>query len=223
MSTYAATSGAGSSSATSWHSALQEAGIIPVLLECLRQPRQRSPTLQLQALQAVANLCRLHPARQEAAAVAGLVPLLLDTINNNPAQAFPAGQAGLGGRGKAGQEGVSAAAAEAANAAALRPLSVQLLCWLAHATQRARAEMWAQHAEETLLLLLREPVRCLAGCHAYSGPLLAGYCANPKQQQGALKHADNTFMFKVCLLGLSSMACDRLAWQDALCPNSLCV
>ena len=169
---------------------MQEAGIIPVLLECLRQPRQRSPTLQLQALQAVANLCRLHPTRQEAAAVAGLVPLLLDIIKNDPAQAYPARQATPGVRGKAGQEGAKAAAAVAADAAALRPLSVQLLCWLAHATQRARAEMWAQHAEETLLLLLREPVRCLAGCHAYWGPLLAGYFASPEKQQGALKHAD---------------------------------
>ena len=168
--TQAAALRARSSSVTTWRLALQEAGIIPVLLECLRQPRLRSPTLQLQALQAVANLCRLHPTRQEAAAVAGLVPLLLDIINNSPAQAPPAGQAGPGVRGNAGQEGSKAAAAEAASAAALRPLSVQLLCWLAHATQRARAEMWAQHAEETLLLLLREPVRCLAGCHAFPGP-----------------------------------------------------
>ncbi len=162
MGTQAASLRVRSSSVIARRSPLQEAGIIPVLLECLRQPRQRSPTLQLQALQAVANLCRLHPTRQEAAAVAGLVPLLLDLIKNDPAQAYPAGQAAPGVRGKAGQEGVKAAAAEAANAAALRPLSVQLLCWLAHATQRARAEMWAQHAEETLLLLLREPVRCLA-------------------------------------------------------------
>lgn len=52
----------------------QDAGTIPALLPYLSY--QDSQTLQLEALRAIYNLCRISRTRQEAAAVAGIIPRL---------------------------------------------------------------------------------------------------------------------------------------------------
>lgn len=53
---------------------MQDAGTIPVLLPYLG--RRHSAAVQLEALHALYNLCKISRTRQEAAAVAGIVPYL---------------------------------------------------------------------------------------------------------------------------------------------------
>lgn len=53
---------------------VQDAGSIPVLLPYLG--RRHSSAVQLEALHALYNLCKISRTRQEAAAVAGIVPYL---------------------------------------------------------------------------------------------------------------------------------------------------
>lgn len=53
---------------------VQDAGSIPVLLPYLG--RRHSAAVQLEALHALYNLCKISRTRQEAAAVAGIVPYL---------------------------------------------------------------------------------------------------------------------------------------------------
>ncbi|CAL8466918.1 g6454 [Coccomyxa elongata] len=110
---------------------LQDAGSIPVLLPYLG--RRHSAAVQLEALHALYNLCKISRTRQEAAAVAGIVPYLA-------ALAQPQGASTNG-------EGTSAQ---------LRPLAVSLLCGMAHSTQRTRAELWAQNGLDLLLSLLKQ-------------------------------------------------------------------
>lgn len=54
---------------------VQDAGSIPVLLPYLG--RRHSAVVQLEALHALYNLCKISRTRQEAAAVAGIVPYLV--------------------------------------------------------------------------------------------------------------------------------------------------
>lgn len=64
---------------------VQDAGTIQVLPAYLQ--RSLSSEVQLEALHAMYNLCKISPARQEAAAVAGVVPLLVKLAQPLPPDA----------------------------------------------------------------------------------------------------------------------------------------
>lgn len=64
--------------------ALQDAGTIPKLLPFLG--RTNPVTLQLEALHALYNLCKISRTRQEAAAVAGVVPRLIALVSSASAK-----------------------------------------------------------------------------------------------------------------------------------------
>lgn len=57
---------------------LQDAGTLPALVACLG-PRQ-PPAVQATALRALANLCKISRLRQEAAAMAGVIPCLVGLL-----------------------------------------------------------------------------------------------------------------------------------------------
>ncbi|CAK0734185.1 hypothetical protein CVIRNUC_000395 [Coccomyxa viridis] len=115
---------------------LQDAGTIPRLLPFLG--RTNPVSLQLEALHALYNLCKISRTRQEAAAVAGVVPRLIALVSTSP-------KATDASVDKEGQQG-----------AQLRPLAISLICGMAHSTQRTRAELWAHNGLELLLNLLQE-------------------------------------------------------------------
>ena len=61
---------------------VQDAGTIPRLLPFLG--RTNPVSLQLEALHALYNLCKISRTRQEAAAVAGVVPRLIALVSTSP-------------------------------------------------------------------------------------------------------------------------------------------
>ncbi len=66
---------------------VQDAGSIPVLLPYLG--RRHSAAVQLEALHALYNLCKISRTRQEAAAVAGIVPYLAALAEPAQVQSHP--------------------------------------------------------------------------------------------------------------------------------------
>ncbi len=66
---------------------MQDAGTIPKLLPFLG--RTNPVTLQLEALHALYNLCKISRTRQEAAAVAGVVPRLIALVSSASAKVCP--------------------------------------------------------------------------------------------------------------------------------------
>ena len=72
---------------------MQDAGTIPKLLPFLG--RTNPGALQLEALHALYNLCKISRTRQEAAAVAGAVPRLIALVASASAKASAILQAGL--------------------------------------------------------------------------------------------------------------------------------
>lgn len=72
---------------------MQDAGTIPKLLPFLG--RTNPGALQLEALHALYNLCKISRTRQEAAAVAGAVPRLIALVASASAKVSPFLQAGL--------------------------------------------------------------------------------------------------------------------------------
>ena len=67
----------------------QDAGTIPRLLPFLG--RTNPVALQLEALHALYNLCKISRTRQEAAAVAGVVPRLIALVSSASAKVVPLG------------------------------------------------------------------------------------------------------------------------------------
>lgn len=63
---------------------MQDAGTIPKLLPYLG--RTNPVALQLEALHALYNLCKISRTRQEAAAVAGVVPRLIALVSSASAK-----------------------------------------------------------------------------------------------------------------------------------------
>ena len=61
---------------------LQDAGMIAAMRPCLAA--QQPLAVQVTALRCLDALCKLSPARQEAAAVEGMVPLLAAIIRTPP-------------------------------------------------------------------------------------------------------------------------------------------
>lgn len=77
---------------------MQEAGTIQVLPLYLQ--RGLSAEVQLEALHAMYNMCKISPPRQEAAAVAGIVPLLVKLATPLPPDAPSTSQASAQTTGK---------------------------------------------------------------------------------------------------------------------------
>ena len=146
----------------------QDAGTIQVLPVYLQ--RDYPTDIQMEALHAMYNMCKLSPTRQEAAALAGIVPLLvkLATPSSQDAPPTSSPQAPSQSPAKA-PEADSAATSSGGDEVAtvsgrdvypLRPLAVSLLCGMAHSTHRTRHELWAHNCVALLLDLLKEEVSC---------------------------------------------------------------
>ena len=145
--------------------AQQDAGTIEVLPVYLH--RGYPSHIQLEALHAMYNMCKISPTRQEAAALAGVVPLLVKLAVSPPPEAplsttQPPAQS-------SGAESVSNSGEDVASVSGralypLRPLAVSLLCGMAHSTHRTRHELWAHNVVALLLDLLKEEVTCTFCC-----------------------------------------------------------
>ena len=124
------------------------------------------------------NMCKLSPTRQEAAALAGIVPLLVKLASPSPHDAQPPPPSPLQAPV---QSSTQTAGADSATSSAsgddvatvsgrgsypLRPLAVSLLCGMAHSTHRARHELWAHNVVALLLDLLKEEVSCFSLMYA---------------------------------------------------------
>ena len=95
-----------------------------------------SLSIQVEALHALHNLCKISRARQEGAAKAGLVPYLMNLAQMSPR--------------KVETEPLQEQ---------LRQMAVSLLCGMAHSTQLTRSYLWTNNGLHTLLDLLEEEVR----------------------------------------------------------------
>ena len=143
---------------------LQDAGTIQVLPVYLQ--RTYSADVQTEALHAMYNMCKLSPTRQEAAALAGIVPLLVKLATPSLQDAQPP----LDPRQPAPHSPAQTPEADSATSSddtatvsgrgqyPLRPLAVSLLCGMAHSTHRARHELWAHNVVALFLDLLKEEV-----------------------------------------------------------------
>ena len=123
----------------------------------------------MEALHAMYNMCKLSPIRQEAAALAGIVPLLVKLATPSPHDAQPPSpsppQASVHSPAQTDSATSSAGVDDVATVSGrgmypLRPLAVSLLCGMAHSTHRARHELWAHNVVALLLDLLKEEVSC---------------------------------------------------------------
>lgn len=133
----------------------------------------------MEALHAMYNMCKLSPTRQEAAALAGIVPLLVKLASPSAHDAQPPSpsstQVPVQSRTQtAGADSTTSSAGgddvatvSGRGAYPLRPLAVSLLCGMAHSTHRARHELWAHNVVALLLDLLKEEVSCLIPIYAY--------------------------------------------------------
>lgn len=135
----------------------------------------------MEALHAMYNMCKLSPTRQEAAALAGIVPLLVklatpssyDTQPASPPQPPVQSPTQTAGADSAGA-GDDVATVSGRGVYPLRPLAVSLLCGMPHSTHRARHELWAHNVVALLLDLLKEEVGCLKSGLCMSSPFLLG-------------------------------------------------
>lgn len=129
----------------------------------------------MEALHAMYNMCKLSPTRQEAAALAGIVPLLVKLATPSPHHAQPASPpqppvqsaTQTAAPDSAGVSGDDVATVSGRGAYPLRPLAVSLLCGMPHSTHRARHELWAHNVVALLLDLLKEEVGCINLTCAY--------------------------------------------------------
>ena len=139
--------------------AAQDAGTIQQLPVYLH--RGYTSDTQLEALHALYNMCKISPTRQEAAALAGVVPLLVK-LAVSPAEDPPLPQPLPPGQfsGTELERSIAEDAVLVSSRAPqpLRPLAVSLLCGMAHSTHRTRAELWAHDVVTLLLDLLKEEV-----------------------------------------------------------------
>ena len=110
-------------------------------------------------------MCKISPTRQEAAALAGVVPLLVKLAVPPPPESgvgpstnpqTPAQTPGADAANSTIDE--EAATVSGRGADPLRPLAVSLLCGMAHSTHRTRHELWAHNVVALLLDLLKEEV-----------------------------------------------------------------
>ena len=69
--------------------AVQDAAAIPALVPCLAL--QQPLSVQLSALRGLDNLCKISATRQEAAAMAGIVPSLVSLMQLASEQSSPTG------------------------------------------------------------------------------------------------------------------------------------
>lgn len=142
--------------------ASQDAGTIQVLPVYLQ--RGYSTDVQLEALHAMYNMCKISPTRQEAAALAGVVPLLVKLAVSPPSESgeapstAPQSPAQMSGSDAATSNGEEVASVSGRGPYPLRPLAVSLLCGMAHSTHRTRHELWAHNVVALLLDLLKEEV-----------------------------------------------------------------
>ncbi len=109
------------------------------------------------------NMCKISPTRQEAAALAGVVPLLVKlAVPPSPESAGPLSTpqppAQCSGSDAATSSGEDVATVSGRGPYPLRPLAVSLLCGMAHSTHRTRHELWAHNVVALLLDLLKEEV-----------------------------------------------------------------
>ena len=137
----------------------QDAGTIQVLPTYLH--RGCAMEVQLEALHALYNMCKISPTRQEAAALAGLVPLLVKlaatSLPEPPSMPQPPAPSGADPSSlPSSAEDVATMSGRAPQP--LRPLAVSLLCGMAHSTHRTRHELWAHNVVALLLELLQEEV-----------------------------------------------------------------
>ncbi len=141
----------------------QDAGTIQVLPVYLQ--RGYSTDVQLEALHAMYNMCKISPTRQEAAALAGVVPLLVKLAVSPPSESGEAPSTAPqppaqmpGSNATASSNGEEVATVSGRGPYPLRPLAVSLLCGMAHSTHRTRHELWAHNVVALLLDLLKEQV-----------------------------------------------------------------
>lgn len=102
--------------------------------------------MQLEALHALHNLCKISRLRQEGAAKAGLVPYLMGLahLSADKREADPLQEQ-------------------------LRQMAVSLLCGMAHSTQLTRSFLWSNNGLHVLLDLLQEEVGPHRFLHGNSG------------------------------------------------------
>ena len=142
--------------------ASQDAGTIQVLPVYLQ--RGYSTDVQLEALHAMYNMCKISPTRQEAAALAGVVPLLVKLAVSPPSESgeapstAPQPPAQMSGSNATTSNGEEVATVSGRGPYPLRPLAVSLLCGMAHSTHQTRHELWAHNVVALLLDLLKEEV-----------------------------------------------------------------
>ena len=110
------------------------------------------------------NMCKISPTRQEAAALAGVVPLLVKLAVSPPSEGgeapstAPQPPAQMSGSNATTSNGEEVATVSGRGPYPLRPLAVSLLCGMAHSTHRTRHELWAHNVVALLLDLLKEEV-----------------------------------------------------------------
>ncbi|KAL3139702.1 hypothetical protein ABBQ38_004012 [Trebouxia sp. C0009 RCD-2024] len=196
--------------------ALQDAGTIQVLPVYLQ--RGYSTDVQMEALHAMYNMCKLSPTRQEAAALAGIVPLLVklatpsshDTQPASPPQPPVQSPTQTAGADSAGDD---VATVSGRGVYPLRPLAVSLLCGMPHSTHRARHELWAHNVVALLLDLLKE--------ETWQGPALDALAAwlgeDPGRMEPRLRQQDAVQRF-VSLFASYSQNADSEALARLLDP-----
>ncbi|DBA67330.1 TPA: hypothetical protein ACH3X2_001627 [Trebouxia sp. C0005] len=197
--------------------ALQDAGTIQVLPVYLQ--RGYSTDVQLEALHAMYNMCKISPTRQEAAALAGVVPLLVKLAISTPSESAAAPStasqppAQMSGSNAATSTVEEVATVSGRGPYPLRPLAVSLLCGMAHSTHRTRHELWAHNVVALLLDLLKEEV--------WQGPALDALAAwlgeDPGRIEPRLRQQDAVQRF-VALFASYSQNADSEALARLLDP-----
>eukprot|EP00624_Nannochloropsis_granulata_P003253 evm.model.NODE_26452_length_18161_cov_25.339739.2 len=111
-----------------------------------QQQQQLEKEMQAHALFSLYNLCRVHPLRQEQAALLNVLPPLL-ALSSLPPSSSPSSSSSIP---------PSSHHLLPSSSTSLRPLALSLLCDLAHTSPLTRREVWREGGVPFLLRLLLE-------------------------------------------------------------------
>ena len=197
----------------------------------------------MEALHAMYNMCKLSPTRQEAAALAGIVPLLVKLASASPQDAQPPSpsppqapvqsptQTTGADSATSSAGGDDVATVSGRGAYPLRPLAVSLLCGMAHSTHRARHELWAHNVVALLLDLLKEEV-CgfsLTSAHVWQYMQSPGFHADVDMLLLAATSNHCSDVLSVCVsaalvlpAGGPEAVCNALPCQHSCSIRSVC-
>ncbi|KAK9805369.1 hypothetical protein WJX73_007659 [Symbiochloris irregularis] len=165
---------------------LHEAGAITVLPQCLAL--RRPMRVRMDALCALDFLCKRDCARQEAAAVAGVVPHLVALIEGPAAENQPPADQG---NTQTGMQG--AAEAPLKTPAPMRSKAIGMLVDMAHSTSHCLSLMAAYDVPAILLTLLDEQEWQASALEA----LAAWLAEEPKSIESVLLAPSTTMQIKV--------------------------